>query len=168
MTGRAPATWAALALLAPLGAGPACTPEDVFTGDRDLDDCQGNWPVCAYRAGCKLNEREFMEGSFPGSRRFIVETAGRSDIRVSLLFLTQVSPGADTEIHWYEPGCFERYGYASEGADLFREAGGSGIFEKTRTVYRGGDHLVEVFSDAVADFLLKIDVSESDTTGRAP
>ncbi len=95
----------------------------------------------------------------------IVETDGRADIRVTMLFLSQVSPGADTEIHWYEPGCFERYSYTSEGADLFREAGNSGIFEKQRTVFRAGDHLIEVFSDAVADFLLKVDVLEADQQG---
>ena len=140
-----------------------CSAEEVFIGDRKLDECDGNWPVCTFRAGCNLNTREYIEGVFPGSRRFIVETEGRADIRVTMLFLSQVSPGADTEIHWYEPGCFERYSYTSEGADLFREAGSSGIFEKQRTVFRTGDHLIEVFSDAVAEFLLKIEVVDAET-----
>ena len=153
----------ALLLLLPLLiTAPACTAEDVFIDGRQIDICDGNWPVCTYRAGCNLNVREYLEGSFPGSRRFIVETEGPATVRVTLLFLSQISPGADTEIHWYEPGCFERYSYTSEGADLFREAGASGVFEKERGVFRPGDHLVEVFSDAVADYLLKIEVVEDD------
>jgi len=146
-------------LLVVLGA-LGCTAEDVFIGDRSHDPCDGSWPVCTYRAGCNLNEREYLQGAFPGSRRFIVETAGEATIRVTLYFRNEISPGADTEIHWYEPGCFERYSYTSEGADLFREAGASGLLEKERTVYRPGDHLVEVFSDAVVDYLLRIDVIE--------
>ena len=164
MRRAAAALVAAVVGLTGLG-GAGCTAEDVFVGERKLDECDGNWPVCTYRAGCNLNVREYVEGQFPGSRRFIVETEGRADIRVTMLFLSQVSPGADTEIHWYEPGCFERYSYTSDGADLFREAGSSGIFERERTVYRGGDHLIEVFSDAVADFLLKIEVNDADGQG---
>lgn len=154
---------ALLAIAAAAGGG--CTAEDVFIGERTLDECDGNWPVCTYRAGCNLNPREYIEGQFPGSRRFIVETDDKADIRVTMLFLSQISPGADTEIHWYEPGCFDRYSYTSDGADLFREAGSSGIFEQQRTLFRGGDHLIEVFSDAVADFLLKIEVVDADAKG---
>ncbi len=137
-----------------------CTAEDVFIGDRVYDPCDGNWPVCSYRAGCNLNEREYLAGTFPGSRRFIVETEAEATIRVTIFYKEEISPGSDTEIHWYEPGCFERYSYTSEGADLFREAGNTGLLEKERTVYRPGDHLVEVFSDAVASYLLRIDVFE--------
>ena len=141
-----------------------CTAEDVFIGDRALDPCDGSWPVCTFRAGCNLNEREYLEGAFPGSRRFIVETDGEATIRVTVLFRNEISPGADTEIHWYEPGCFERYSYRSEGADLFREAGSSGLLEKERAVYRPGDHLIEVFSDAVAGYLLRIDLTGAGET----
>ena len=154
----APLLVGALALL-------ACDARDLFVGDRDRDECNGNWPVCTFRAGCNLNDREYMEGSFPGSRRFIVETRGEARIRVVILFLTQISPGSDTEIHWYEPGCFERYSYFSDGTDLFREAGKTGILEKERDVFLAGDHLIEVFSDAVADFLLKVEVSPLDEEG---
>ena len=141
-------------------ATAGCSAEELFIGDRALDTCDGNWPVCSFRAGCTLDEREYLEGRFPGSRHFIVETPGRAVIRVTAMFFAQVSPGADTEVHWYEPGCFERYSYTSEGTDLFREAGNTGVLEKEHTVFREGDHLVEVFSDAVAEYLLKVDVVE--------
>ena len=151
----------ALALVG-VAALMGCDARDVFVGDRDRDECNGNWPVCTFRAGCNLNDREYMEGSFPGSRRFIVETNGEAIIRVVILNLSQISPGADTEIHWYEPGCFERYSYNSDGADLFREAGKTGILEREREVFLAGDHLIEVFSDAVADFLLKVEIAPID------
>ena len=150
------AGWLVAMLLASLAMG--CTAEAIFTDGRSHDECNGNWPVCTHRAGCNLNEREFLQGEFPGSRRFIVETLGKATIRLTLLFTNQVSPGADSEIHWYEPGCFERYSYASDGADLFRESGKTGILEKEQLVHQPGDHMVEIFSDAVAEYLLKVSI----------
>lgn len=146
------------ALLAPAAAAAlaACSAEEVFIGDAALDTCDGAWPICQTMAGCRLGEGEYIEGRFPGGRSFIVSTRGAARIRLSLLLGDQLSAGSDTEIRWYEPGCFERYTFASEGRDVFRDTDESGVFNVSQLVHEGGDHLVELYSDAYCSYLLKV------------
>ncbi|MCK6552942.1 hypothetical protein L6R52_44375, partial [Myxococcota bacterium] len=112
-------------------------------------------------AGCTLGVGKYVEGSFPGARQFIVPAPEEAIIKVKIFFREAVATGVDTEILWHEPGCFDTYQYASEGADIFLDAGNDKIFERQRQVFLAGDHLVEVFSDAVADYLLSVEVESA-------
>jgi hypothetical protein len=142
------------------GALSACAlgAEENFSAGLKLDRCDGTFPICQTSAGCVLGNTNYVEGSFPGSRQFIVPAPAGSLIAVRIFFRSQVATGVDTEILWNEPGCFDTYQYLSEGIDIFREAGKDGIFEQTQLVLLDGDHLVEVFSDATADYFISVDV----------
>lgn len=150
------AAWLGLAAALPaLGAG--CSIEDAFTGAREWSACDGNLPVCRVRAGCVLDEGDYIDGDFPGGRRFVVVTEGEADVTVSLFFEDEVWPGSFVEVRWYEPGCGQWEEWFTEPADLFEAAGGDRTIAETRRVRLAGEHLVEVRSDAHASYRLRVD-----------
>ncbi|MEL7368147.1 MAG: hypothetical protein AAFN74_04480 [Myxococcota bacterium] len=141
-----------------LSVGCGVGPESNFTLGLELDRCDGTFPVCQTTAGCILTPDRYLEGSFPGARQFIVPSLAEAVITVDIFFQTQVATGIDTEILWSEPGCFDAYQFRSDGRDIFFEAGNDRILSVSQQVFLDGDHLVEVFSDAVADYLLRVRV----------
>ena len=138
------------------------TSEATFIGGRSEVICDGTWPVCKGKyAGCVLEEERYLTGTFPGTRKFIVRTIpGDYSIRVMLFLNVRLSPGTETEILWYEPGCAEEYRYQISqdklAGDLFEQAGRSQVFAKERSVVDSGDHLVEVYSDATCRYDLRM------------
>jgi hypothetical protein len=144
----------AIACAGCLGVGA----ESNFTSGLSIDRCDGTFPICQTTAGCTMGVGRYLEGTFPGSRQFIVPAPEEAFINVRIFFKTESATGIDTEIQWNEPGCFETYDYQSDGADIFQEAGNSQIFEKSKQVFQDGDHLVSVASDAVADYALVVEV----------
>ena len=133
--------------------------EAAFVGTAQLTECIDEIPVCNTTAGCKIVEESgYLEGRFPGQRQLIVPTEGEAVIRVKIFFRTQLGPGADTEITWFEPACVDDFTFESQGADIFRDTNAQGIFEKEQRVFRAGDHLIEVRSDAVAEYLMRPEV----------
>jgi len=132
-----------------------------FTSGLSRDRCDGTFPVCQTTAGCTMGVGRYLEGSFPGTRQFIVPAPADSVVNVRIFFKREQATGIDTEIFWNEPGCFDTYQYLSEGADIFLDAGNSQIFERSHQVFLDGDHLVEVISDMVADYVLVIEVVAS-------
>ncbi len=170
MTRAAPVPSSPRRLVAPIGgAAVACVlalasacqfgSEATFIGRRALDTCDLELPVCNTTAGCKLTEEEgYLEGQFPGQRSIIVPTAGEATIRVSILWRSRLGPGADTELVWHEPACVDAYRYESQGIDVFADSNEQGIFVQQQKVFREGEHLVEIRSDATAEYLLRTDV----------
>ncbi|HUJ26858.1 MAG TPA: hypothetical protein VLW85_12620 [Myxococcales bacterium] len=149
-----------LLLLASLAA--ACGgAEDDFTNGRAQVPCDASIPVCSTVAGCVLDSTNYTAGSFNqgGTLRIIVNTDGAANIETDLFFVNEGSPGTDTEIGTWEAQCAARYSADSGGTDIFREAGPSRVWSRTQRVDTAGDHLVEVFSDAQADYLLKVVVT---------
>lgn len=133
--------------------------EAAFIGTSSLVMCDDEIPVCNDSAGCKLVEEEsHLEGHFPGQRTFIVPSEGEAVVRVKIFWRTRQGPGADTEIIWFEPACVDDYSYESQGADVFADSNPQGIFVKEQRVFRAGDHLVKVSSDATAEYLLRTEV----------
>ena len=132
--------------------------EAAFIDGRSLDRCNQSIPVCATTAGCRLvEEDQYLEGRFPGFRQMIVPTAAEAVITVEIYWRTQLSPGADTEILWYEPACVDAYRYESAGLDIFA-ASKDGVLIEQKRVFRGGDHLVEVRSDATGEYVMRTTV----------
>lgn len=129
-----------------------------FTEGRDLDRCDDTYPVCQVTAGCVLQESEYVEGTFPGQRQVIVVAPAGAVIHVDLYFVDETASGVDTEIRWHEPGCFETYRWASEGRDIFLEAGDTRVLSESRQVEETGDHLIEIFSDATLEYWLRVRV----------
>lgn len=133
--------------------------EDTFVQGARFDPCDNAIPVCSYTAGCRLTEGDnYIEANLPGYHSFIVPTTGEAEISLILYFREQEAPGTDIEIIWYEPGCRDQYDHFMEGIDLFRQVGNDRLWTVVGTVYREGDHLVEIRSDATAEFLLKVEV----------
>jgi hypothetical protein len=137
--------------------------EGAFTDGRALEPCASTIPVCSATASCVLSDTNYTEGSFAqgATRRVIVRTTGEATIDVALYFVTEGSPGVDTEIAWSEVGCRDRASVSSDGKDLFAEAGADRVWHRSRKVTTAGDHLVEVFSDAQADYLLRVSVQNA-------
>lgn len=142
-----------------LVAGCSFGSEGAFTGPRALDTCDLEIPICNTTAGCKLVEEDrFLEGVFPGQRAIIVPTAGEATIRVEVYWRSQLGPGADTEIIWHEPACVDAFRFESQGANIFDDSNAQGIFVKQQQVFREGEHLVEIRSDATAEYLIRTSV----------
>jgi hypothetical protein len=131
--------------------------EDFISGAQ-LDPCQANTPVCQTTAGCTLDETEYIEGSFPGFVNFVVTTQAGATIVVKIFFETQLHPGENTEIIWYEPGCNESHTYESMGANIFLLAGNDWVFEQEQQVQLEGPHLIDVYSDATTHYYLRVEL----------
>jgi len=145
-------------LLALASLGCSQSAREAFTEGRSQNRCVEVFPACGGSAGCVLADDQYLEGSFPSTRRFLVETEGPAGITVELLLTSRGSSGVDTRIFWYEPNCVDRREWASDGVDLFREAGDDRIIARTGSVTEFGEHLIEVRSDAFADYLLGVDL----------
>jgi len=162
-----------LAFLLASGSLLGCLPttsEAAFVGGREEIRCEGVWPVCQGKyAGCQLDEAHFVGGTFPSSRKVLVETTdGDWMIKVLLFLDPDVGPrfpGTETEISWYEPGCSDQYRWqmsldnATTG-DLFERAGRDNVFEIERAVIEPGDHLIEIYSDATSRYLMRIEINK--------
>ena len=126
--------------------------------------CDGVFPVCKGKfAGCAFDQDHYLQGTFPGSRKFLVETTHGDWVIKILIFLeNRLSPGTETEIGWFEPGCTEEYRYQLSknkiAGDLFEQAGRKQVFEVERAVVEAGDHLVEVYSDATCRYDLRVEI----------
>ena len=150
---------AAVASVALSSAGCNFGSEASFIDTATLSQCDDEIPVCNTTAGCKMVEEDtYLEGSFPGQRFMIVPTEGEALIRLKVFWRTQLGPGADTDITWFEPACVDDFTFQSAGADIFRDTNDQGIFIKEQRVFRAGDHLVQIRSDAVGDYLLRTEV----------
>lgn len=133
----------------------ACDPtsEKAFTIGKSLVPCVQNIPACAgLFATCELNSTTYAQQRFPDDSpfRFMVSALPRETIEVVLFFVGQSDAGLDTRIFWYEPGCSDVYTYESDGENLFAEAEETGAISRKETVFEGGDHLLEIFSDMQA------------------
>ena len=135
--------------------------EGNFTAGLSRDRCDGTFPVCQTTAGCTMGIGKYVEGSFPGARQFIVPAPEESFIRLRIFFKKEIATGIDTEILWHEPGCFDTYQYQSEGLDIFLDAGDDAIFEREQQVFLSGDHLLEVISDVVVDYIIVVEVENT-------
>lgn len=144
------------------------TSEATFLEDRKEILCEGVWPVCSGKfAGCLLDEDHYITGTFPGGRKFLVETTpGDWVIRVLFFLEDRLAPGTETEVSWYEPGCSEEYRYQLSkdqyGGDLFEQAGPDQVFEVEHTVVDPGDHLIEIYSDATCRYDLRVELEKQD------
>jgi hypothetical protein len=137
--------------------------EAAFYGQRTLDTCDAEIPVCNTTAGCRLVEEDtYTEGEFPGLKQMVVPTEGEAIIRVEVYWREQLGPGADTEILWNEPACVEVFSYQSQGANVFEDTDAHGVFVQEKRVFRRGDHLVEIRSDATGSYLIRTTVLTPD------
>ena len=133
---------------------------EAFIDNRLLSVCDEAYQICGFPAGCVLDRDHYIEGVFPGSRRFVVVTESRDvKITVRLYFETQVAPGTQLLIHAYEPDCTVNKSKAEtilENVDIFKKAGSDRMLEFEMETADEGEHLVELSSDAAAEYLLVV------------
>ncbi len=134
--------------------------EGDFIAGADEVSCQENIPVCETTAGCLMGESTYIEGDLPGTISFVVTTPANTTIVVKLFFETEINPGENTTIIWYEPGCGGNIqSYQSGGVDdIFSMAGGDRVFSQEKTVSQAGDHLIEIVSDAYVHYFARVDL----------
>ena len=134
---------------------------DQFKSGRLLDPCNNSWPVCTTTAGCFVGDSYYLEGQFPGTRRFIVRTQGQAAIEVSIFLETQAAEGNQLSITWNDAACGTVQVVQMTGVDFFKEFQAEGVLSRTKNVYQAGDHLIDVTADCSAEYMLKADVNEA-------
>ncbi len=143
----------ALVLLTLMG----CSAEDIFTQGRVNEPCSAVYPTCNthFAAGCFLDEDRYTEGQFPGMRRVLVSTnLPNQIIRVRLFFKEMIFPGTEILVQVYEPDCGDVARDIRQDIDVFEEAGDNRTLIFDLDAATPGDHLVELFSDCSAEYLL--------------
>lgn len=136
--------------------------EAVFTSGRLREPCNGSWPVCTTTAGCVVGNAYFLDGRFPGTRRMIIKTESRATVAIVVTLRSEGATGEETRFLWNETGCGTAFTVTVDGRDFFKEFDALGEFRRSKDLARPGDHLIEVSSDATADYLLKLEVDQPD------
>jgi len=145
--------WALALFLPVLGT---CNNESFFTMGRDRVVCEDNIPTaCGATARCVLDTGHYLDGQFPGARRFIVRTTAEADLNFELYLDDRHAPGTSLQLVVSEPNCGEKSSYDSAGVNIFTSAGADGILSMPIHTIRAGDHLVELSSDAYCSYALR-------------
>ncbi len=148
-----------LLIVMPLAA--CLSAEEVFIGSGLPVLCDDAYYICNVTAGCVLDADHYLEGVFPGTRRVVyVSETPEEDVRVRLYLKEMESPGTEMLVQLFEPNC--TMGTANSrgvltDVDLFEEAGDDRTIIFELSVLDDGEHLVEIFSDASATYLLVIE-----------
>lgn len=135
------------------------TPEWFIEG-RELERANGVYPTChpSYMAGCYLGEATYTEGTFPGARRFIVNTTNTNQsVHVRIFFSEPLYGGTELLVQGYEPDCDDVSQVLYRDIDVFEEAGDDNTIVAELDTQTPGEHLIEIFSDCASDFLLTAD-----------
>jgi hypothetical protein len=138
----------------------ACSAEDMFTQGRVKEPCTAVYPTChsGRTAGCYLDEDKYAEGQFPGAQRILVATnVLQQGIRIRIFFREMIYPGTEIMAQVYEPDCGDDTRDLREGIDVFEEAGDDRIIIFDLPADTPGDHLIELYSDCAADYLVTAD-----------
>ena len=147
-------------LLAAVLLLPACqTSQDEFANGRLEKFCDGSIPICAVQAACIVGGTDFLNADFPGGQRFIVQANPLDNhLVVRVFFNEMVYPGTEFLLKVYGPGCATVEVEQVLDVDLFERAGDDRTVTFLLPIHEKGDHLVEVFSDMAADYLMTIDL----------
>lgn len=135
--------------------------EDVFVGQRLEQRCNSSIPACDTRAFCVLTNDDYYSGQFPGGLRMLVRSE-TEDARlvVRILFTEMLFPGTELQVTAHSTGCNTFDEVHERDVNLFELAGGDRTLEYHLELTGRGDHLVEVFSDMSASYLMTLTVEE--------
>ena len=131
--------------------------ESVFTRDRLEALCDQSLPICATRASCVLDEETYVRNQFPGGFRSIVRNDFDEETLVVRILLTEtISPGTELHVELQSPDCGQVEEERIADVDLFEESGSDRTFTFELDFHGDGDHLLSVFSDMNARYLLNV------------
>jgi hypothetical protein len=152
-----------LGLLALLGAGCGTRKEDFIAG-RVRDACNQTWPVCGTTAGCYIGEESYLEGTFPGQQRFVIHLDQPSTVKLRVYLDSVSSAGEQTRIDFFEAGCGSRVQQVSTVTDFADESQRLGEYDRSADLDQLGDHLIQITSDAQANYSAEIVVTPKTPT----
>ena len=146
-----------LAALVAISAGCGGRREQFIAG-RALDQCNQSWPVCDTIAGCLIGEESYLAGRLPGDRKLVVRLAEESTVRVHVFVENTGAAGEETSVTWFEDRCRARLRTAVSGRAFVGEAEQLGEFVRDADLTAVGDHLIELQSDAQAEYTVKLEI----------
>ncbi len=132
--------------------------EAVFTQGRLQAFCDRTIPMCSTRATCLIDDESFVKSQFPGGVRSVVRNTFDDDRLVVRILLTEaLAPGTVLQVDLQSADCGQVDMERIADVDLFQEAGNDRVFEFELDFHGRGDHLLSVFSDMNAQYLLTVD-----------
>lgn len=154
-TSRIYATWAVAVVI----CTGCVTAEDRFVQGRKEILCLTEFPVCDTVAGCELNRDVYVKTAFPGEHQFIFRTAEADAIvQVGVFFRERTFPGTEVITRLHTPDCGNYDEDTTHSDDVFQEAGDDRTLEFELDAGGEGTHLLEVFSDASAESLIRAEI----------
>ena len=146
-------------LLACVAISGCQTSQDEFASGRLEKFCDGTIPICAVQAACIIGNTDYLDADFPGGQRFIVQANDLDNHLVARIFFNEmIYPGTEFLLKVYGPGCSSIETEQVLDVDLFERAGDDRTVTFLLPIHEKGDHLVEVFSDMAAKYLMTIDL----------
>jgi len=153
--------WPVVGLVIALWASGCANREDIFSGGRIENRCNGAVPVCGQQAACVLSTDQYIRSTFPGGMRIITRTdVDPARFVLRFLLIDQTFPGTEMQVRAFDTGCGDFAEEVSRDVDLFDLAGGDGVLEYNLDVAGRGDHMVEIFSDMGSGYLFTVSVEE--------
>jgi hypothetical protein len=140
---------------------PSClTGEEAFVDGRLHAQCDEAYWVCDKPAGCVLDKNHFVRAGFPGARRIVVATEARDvTLEVSIYIAEMQAPGTELIVQAFEPDCTINASKSQvhlEDVDIFKKAGDDRVLQFNLLARDPGEHLIEIYSDASADYLMVV------------
>lgn len=135
--------------------------DELFTEGKLQTLCGDAIPICSTHASCGLDDDSFYDGAFPGGQRFIVHTTQEHAVLVIRFLLDDMRfPGSEMQVKLFTPDCGAFNEAHPQDLDLFRRAGDDRTLEYELKTTGRGDHLIEIFSDMTAQYLITVEVEE--------
>ena len=134
------------------------TAEEEFVQDRLQEMCDEAYWQCGLPTGCILDSKHYADGAFPGVRRVVIETEENDmDVQVRIFIGDALGGGTEMLVQLYEADCSLDRELGKEqmiDVDLIKEAGDDRVLTFNLHVMQEGEHVLEIYSDMTAEFLL--------------
>lgn len=132
--------------------------ERLFTEGRLQALCNEAMSMCSEYASCRLDDETYARSTFPGGIRAIVNNQhGDEELIVRLLLTEPIADGTELHVELLASDCGRVDDVRLQDVNLFEEAGDDRTFEFHLEFHGEGDHLLSVFSDMNAEYMLTVE-----------
>ena len=131
--------------------------EAAFKQGRLQAFCDRSIAICSAQASCVLDDTTFARSQFPGGLRAVLQNDFDEDTVIVRILLTEaLAPGTELHVELLSPDCGRVEEERIVDVDLFEVAGNERLYEFEFPFHGRGDHLLSVFSDMNAQYLLAV------------